>query len=322
MIRLLAAVLLFASVYVVAEVTLTDINNNEVADAEEVMGNFNVLKEGVEANATAIYAFIDALAESEQLCAAGFSSSAACANGTYSYQYGSDGEAEWWGRPNANPNCGENAGFFVYTLDSKWVVGTGLGGSSGVIATCDAATFVGHPTQCGSNWVEANDSPIEGSFSSGDCGDRQLADLNCSTDQIIKWNGSAWACATDPFAGLNYNVGDQLRLGNNGWECSEAPLAATLTQDSWSPCESEPCFDSFDSMSNVEVNLTFCSVYDYCVISVIGVADHNNCITQVSGNAVSQVETNISPSVGNIRLSGVDEWYRTGRVYINIFCAH
>ena len=54
MIRLLTAVLLFASFHVAAEVTLTDINNNEVADADEVMGNFNALKQGVEANATAI----------------------------------------------------------------------------------------------------------------------------------------------------------------------------------------------------------------------------------------------------------------------------
>ena len=56
MIRLLTAVLLFASFNVVAEVTLTDINNNEVADADEVMGNFNALKQGIEANATAIEA--------------------------------------------------------------------------------------------------------------------------------------------------------------------------------------------------------------------------------------------------------------------------
>ena len=54
MIRLLTAVLLFASFHVLAEVTLTDINNNEVADAEVVMGNFNALKQGVESNATAI----------------------------------------------------------------------------------------------------------------------------------------------------------------------------------------------------------------------------------------------------------------------------
>ena len=54
MIRLLIAVLLFASFHVVAEVTLTEISNDEVADADEVMGNFNALKQGVEANATAI----------------------------------------------------------------------------------------------------------------------------------------------------------------------------------------------------------------------------------------------------------------------------
>ena len=48
MIRLLTAVLLFASFNVLAEVTLTDINNNEVADAEVVMGNFNALKSEIE----------------------------------------------------------------------------------------------------------------------------------------------------------------------------------------------------------------------------------------------------------------------------------
>ena len=54
MVRLLTAALLVASFNAVAEVTLTDINNNEVADADEVMGNFNALKQAVEANATAI----------------------------------------------------------------------------------------------------------------------------------------------------------------------------------------------------------------------------------------------------------------------------
>ena len=54
MIRLLTAVLLLASFNAVAEVTLTEISNDEVADADEVMGNFNALKQGVEANAAAI----------------------------------------------------------------------------------------------------------------------------------------------------------------------------------------------------------------------------------------------------------------------------
>jgi hypothetical protein len=44
MIRLLTAGLLFFSSYSVAEVTLTELNNNTPADANDVMGNFNALK--------------------------------------------------------------------------------------------------------------------------------------------------------------------------------------------------------------------------------------------------------------------------------------
>ena len=43
MIRLLTAALLVASFGVVAEVTLTELNNNTPADADDVMGNFNTL---------------------------------------------------------------------------------------------------------------------------------------------------------------------------------------------------------------------------------------------------------------------------------------
>ena len=47
MIRLLTAVFLFASFHVVAEVTLTPLNNNTPADADDVMGNFNALNEAL-----------------------------------------------------------------------------------------------------------------------------------------------------------------------------------------------------------------------------------------------------------------------------------
>ncbi|MCH1603390.1 MAG: hypothetical protein L7S57_11155 [Luminiphilus sp.] len=43
MIRLLTAVLLFASLNAAAEVTLTPLNNNTPANADDVMGNFNAL---------------------------------------------------------------------------------------------------------------------------------------------------------------------------------------------------------------------------------------------------------------------------------------
>ena len=34
-----------------------------------------------------------------------------------------------------------------------------------------------------------------------------LPPSNCSTDQIIKWDGLAWVCATDPVAGVDCDVG-------------------------------------------------------------------------------------------------------------------
>ena len=105
MIRLLTVALLAASFSVVADVTLTDINNNEVADAEVVMGNFNALKQGVKANATAI----DAL-----------------------------------------------------------------------------------PTP----------------------------PSDCLTNQIIKWNGSAWVCATDSLASLSCEEGQTITYRNGAWQCA------------------------------------------------------------------------------------------------------
>ena len=47
MIRFLTAVLLFASFNAAAEVTLTPLNNNTPADADDVMGNFNALNEAL-----------------------------------------------------------------------------------------------------------------------------------------------------------------------------------------------------------------------------------------------------------------------------------
>ena len=107
MIRLLTAVFLFASFHVVAEVTLTDINNDEVADAEEVMGNFNAL---------------------------------------------------------------------------------------------NAA----------------------------------LPPSDCTTDQIIKWDGSAWACATDPLANISCSAGDTLTYDGSAFTCDCVPPGTAITDANFS----------------------------------------------------------------------------------------
>jgi hypothetical protein len=45
---------------------------------------------------------------------------------------------------------------------------------------------------------------------------------NCSTNQIIRYDGNGWVCADDVLATLNCDVGDRLVRGDNGWECSNS----------------------------------------------------------------------------------------------------
>ena len=103
MIRLLTAVLLFASFNVVAEVTLTPLSNNTPADADDVMGNFNALNEA-------------------------------------------------------------------------------------------------------------------------------LPPSNCTTNQIIKWNGSAWVCADSVLTDTGCEPGDRVVFGSSGWECTNSfPIWVNIT---------------------------------------------------------------------------------------------
>ena len=111
MIRLLTAIFLFASFTAVAEVNLTDINNNEVADAEVVMGNFNALKSEIESLPT--------------------------------------------------------------------------------------------------------------------------PPSDCSTNQIIRWSGSAWVCATDPLANLNCSAGDMLTYDGSAFTCSCVPPGTAITDSNF-----------------------------------------------------------------------------------------
>ena len=52
--------------------------------------------------------------------------------------------------------------------------------------------------------------------------DRVPVPSNCSTNQIIRYDGNGWVCANDVLATLNCDVGDRLVRGDNGWECSNS----------------------------------------------------------------------------------------------------
>ena len=132
MIRLLTVALLFASFHAAAEVNLTELNNNTPADADDVMGNFNALKQGVDANATAI----DAL-----------------------------------------------------------------------------------PTP----------------------------PTDCDTNQIIKWNGSAWVCATDALAGLSCEERQTIMFRNGAWQCAGCVAPGVLITDANFSAAVTDWFDNGDT---------------------------------------------------------------------------
>lgn len=60
----------------------------------------------------------------------------------------------------------------------------------------------------------------------GDPGkDAPFADIRCSTNQIIRYNGSAWECATDTLGALTLSCrdGDTIMLKGGAWQCAHLP---------------------------------------------------------------------------------------------------
>ena len=142
---------------------------------------------------------------------------------------------------------------------------------------------------------------------------------DCTTDQIIKWDGSDWVCATDPFAGLNCAVGDQLRMGSSGWECRAGPETARLEADPWFNASTDTVItEVFDTLDNVNTN-SFCNSIS-CYISVVGVTDHASCIAQVTGGAVSMRDIQITTSTNAITIGASNTWNPGSSLYIDISC--
>ena len=84
--------------------------------------------------------------------------------------------------------------------------------------------------------VNANFDTLESAIDSNDedfelfRADTELAlpPSNCSTDQIIKWNGSAWVCATDPLTNLSCSAGDTLTYNGRVFTCACVPPGTAI----------------------------------------------------------------------------------------------
>ena len=150
-----------------------------------------------------------------------------------------------------------------------------------------------------------------------------LSGLNCTTDQIIKWDGTneVWVCATDPFAGLNCDVGDSLIMDSGGWECRAVRITASLIEPSWYDQDHNnpgPISNYFDSVNNVDPSS---SCDGGCVIQVIGVTDHTSCVVQVTGGAVSgDADVMINTATSAIYIDLYMSWNEGQPVLIQISC--
>ena len=61
-----------------------------------------------------------------------------------------------------------------------------------------------------------------------------LPPSDCTTDQIIKWNGTAWACAADPLADLSScGAGDVLKYYNGSVTCACVPPGTAITESNF-----------------------------------------------------------------------------------------
>jgi len=80
------------------------------------------------------------------------------------------------------------------------------------------------PTNCSLNQLN-NGEPadaeevMENFYTLGDAIDAATPPLNCSINQIIRWNGTAWKCTADPFANLSCSAGDTLTYDGSAFTC-------------------------------------------------------------------------------------------------------
>ena len=122
---------------------------------------------------------------------------------------------------------------------------------------------------------------------------------NCDTNQIIKWDGSAWVCASPQSA-------------------TQPQITASLYSQSFSHAGMKPLFHNFQSISNAD-GTRDCSGFE-CFIDVHGVPDHRNCTAIASGAALAANPAAFRYFLYTIEVTDLRTWVEGGDVYIDISC--
>ena len=110
--------------------------------------------------------------------------------------------------------------------------------SFGVVADTEVPHTFNDGTPAKASEVNANFDALENAVDA-----LPTPPSTCETNQIIKWNGSAWACATDPLANLSCSAGDTLTYDGSAFTCSCARPGTAITDANFSAA----IFDWFDN---------------------------------------------------------------------------
>ncbi len=154
--------------------------------------------------------------------------------------------------------------------------------------------------------------------SPGAAGDSVLASLHCTTDQVIRYDGTAWACSTDQdtLAGLQCTAGQSVGYNGAAWVCRSAPIVATLSRPAFSGCCGlESVFPSHSPDVTAPLRCDFFN----CSITLLDVPDHTACSVNFTGNVQSN-NINVILNTGSIQLNQILNADPSQPLYVTITC--
>ena len=106
--------------------------------------------------------------------------------------------------------------------------------SFGVVADTEVPHTFNDGTPAKASEVNANFDALENAVDA-----LPTPPSTCETNQIIKWNGSAWACATDPLANLSCSAGDTLTYDGSAFTCGCASPGTAITNSNFNTAISD-----------------------------------------------------------------------------------
>jgi len=145
-----------------------------------------------------------------------------------------------------------------------------------------------------------------------------IGSLSCTTNQIIKWSGTAWVCTSDTLTALNCTVNQSIGWNGTAWVCRSAPIVATLSRLAGAP----PCCGIPNMFAAYSPNVDPAEPCDFifCTIRLVDVVDHTSCQVNFTGNSF-QGSVVVLTSTTAIVLQNMFTLNSTQPFYVNISCA-